>query len=143
MSRSLRRLISKKEGLNVRFQLLAHGHDIIHGETDPFMERDDVGVGGSDLKVDFRTPQVSQSGFSFLHHATPNAPAPEVWRYGQVIDPSTVPFKTGHDRGANLTALQADEKQIGLKVHIRQMPCNAGKMFYTSMDFGPVFNANA
>src|SRR4051794_7433656 len=102
----------------VVFQSFAHADDVVGPVTDGAIELDYLRVGGSDLKVDLRTPNLREQALGLRHHRTTQAAAALIRIDGEIIDPPAMALVTRHHRRENLVIDDSDEKQLRVDLHL-------------------------
>jgi len=84
--------------LPVLFKTLAEADDIIVFEADSPVEREDLGIGASNLEVDLGAACGAKTSLGLGHQLSAD-PFPSVLRiHGEVVDPTAMSVITRHDR---------------------------------------------
>ena len=110
--RQLQRLVGRRSsGL---LEDLTEARALLDRVSEPLIERDDLGVRGSNLQIELRAAEGLQPCFGFAHQLPAEATAPAAGVNGKVIDPATIAVEPGDDGPDDIPLDLAHEKQLAL-----------------------------
>ena len=107
---------------------LSEAHHLISGVTDAPIELQHRVIRSADLQIQLGATTSLKRNFDAAHERAAKASIAMLWRNSQVIHPTPVAIKPGHDRSDKLACDLTDQKQfrlsgeLALNVLVRIVP---------------------